>query len=76
MGIIGNRTLPKHILVVRLSAMGDVAMLPHAIRALKGAYPDVKVTVATRPLFRPFFEGLDVDFMPIEVKPTTTVSAN
>lgn len=68
MGIIGNRTLPKHILVVRLSAMGDVAMLPHAIRALKGAYPDVKVTVATRPLFRPFFEGLDVDFMPIEVK--------
>lgn len=68
MGITGNRALPKHILVVRLSAMGDVAMLPHAIRALKKAYPDVKVTVATRPLFRPFFDGLDVGFMPVDIK--------
>ncbi len=49
-----------------MSAMGDVAMLPHAIRALKSAYPDVKVTVATRKLFEPFFEGLDVGFFPIE----------
>lgn len=63
---IKNKKLPKHILVVRLSAMGDVAMLPHAIRALKAAYPDVKVTVATRRLFEPFFEGLDVSFLPVE----------
>jgi ADP-heptose:LPS heptosyltransferase len=46
--------------------MGDVAMLPHAIRALKEAYPEVKVTVATRKLFKPFFEGLDVGFLPVE----------
>ena len=58
-----NSTLPKHILVVRVSAMGDVAMLPHAIRALKQAYPELKVTVATREMFRPFFFGLDVDFI-------------
>ena len=57
--------LPKHILVFRTSAMGDVAMLPHAIRALHAVYPEVKVTVATRKLFEPFFAGLDVDFMPI-----------
>lgn len=43
--------------------MGDVAMLPHALRALKKAYPELKVTVATRKLFEPFFDGLDVDFM-------------
>jgi len=43
-------------------------MLPHAIGALKAAYPDVKVTVATREMFRPFFEGLDVGFMPVEVR--------
>ena len=42
--------------------MGDVAMLPHALRALKEAYPEVKVTVATKSLFHPFFEGVDVDF--------------
>ena len=63
---ISNRSVPKHILVVRLSAMGDVAMLPHAVRALKSAYPDVKVTIATRKLFKPFFEGLDVNFLPVE----------
>ena len=63
---ISNRRLPKHILVVRLSAMGDVAMLPHAVRALKAAYPDVKVTIATRKLFEPFFEGLDVSFLSVE----------
>lgn len=58
-----NRKLPRHILVIRISAMGDVAMVPHALRALREAYPDVRVTVLTRPLFKPFFAGLDVDFL-------------
>ena len=48
--------------------MGDVAMLPHAIRALRGAYPDLRITVATRALFRPFFEGLDVEFVTVDTK--------
>lgn len=51
-----------------MSAMGDVAMLPHALRALKEAHPDVRVTVATKPSFRPFFEGLDVEFLDIDTK--------
>lgn len=59
---------PGHLLVLRTSAMGDVAMLPHALRAFQSACPDVKVTVATRPLFRPFFEGLDVDFLDVDTK--------
>ena len=50
--------------------MGDVAMLPHALRALKEAYPEVKVTVATKSLFHPFFEGVDVDFLDIETRRT------
>ena len=61
-----NKKLPRHLLVIRTSAMGDVAMLPHALRALKEAYPEVKVTVATKSLFHPFFEGVDVDFLDIE----------
>lgn len=48
--------------------MGDVAMLPHALAAFKAAWPEVKVTVASRPAFRPFFEGLDVEFLPVDVK--------
>lgn len=48
--------------------MGDVAMLPHALRALMSAYPDLKVTIATLPLFRPFFGGLDVEFLDIDTR--------
>jgi len=55
--------LPRHILVIRNSAMGDVAMLPHALRALRSACPEVRITVLTRPLFKPFFAGLDVEFL-------------
>ena len=63
-----NRPLPQHILILRLSAMGDVAMLPYAVGALKSAYPDVRITVATRPQFRPFFAHLDIEFLPVDVK--------
>lgn len=63
-----TRKLPHHILVVRTSAMGDVAMLPHVLRAFQAAYPDVRVTVATKPLFRPFFAELNVDFMEIDTR--------
>lgn len=48
--------------------MGDVAMLPHALRALMSAYPDLRVTVATRPMYKPFFEGLDVGFLDVDLK--------
>ncbi len=61
-----NVAVPRHLLVLRLSAMGDVAMLPHALRALRTAWPDLRVTVATRPLFRPFFAGIDVDFLDVD----------
>ena len=63
-----NKQLPKHLLVVRNSAMGDVAMLPHALRALSAAYPDLRITVATRPMFRPFFRGLNVEFLEVDLK--------
>ncbi len=58
----------KHLLVVRLSAMGDVAMVPHSIRALRQSYPDMKITVLTKALFAPLFEGLDVDILPIDLR--------
>lgn len=63
-----NRRRPRHLLVIRTSAMGDVAMLPHALRALRSAYPDLRITVATRELFRPFFAGVDVDLLVLDAK--------
>ncbi|MCK0178762.1 glycosyltransferase family 9 protein [Flavobacteriaceae bacterium S0862] len=51
--------LPKHILVIRLSAMGDVAMTAPILRQFTKQYPQVKLTVLTREFFTPFFRDLE-----------------
>lgn len=59
----------KHILVIRLSAMGDVAMTVHVIRSLIQQHNDVKVTVVSRPFFKPFFDDIDrVDFFGVDLE--------
>lgn len=50
---------PKHILVLRFSAMGDVAMTVPVLRALTTQYPELKITVVTRAFFKPFFQDLE-----------------
>ncbi|MFI3259866.1 MAG: glycosyltransferase family 9 protein [Rikenellaceae bacterium] len=46
--------------------MGDVAMVAHAMRALRVTYPDLKVSILTKELFRPLFDGLDMEILPIK----------
>ncbi len=48
----------KHILVIRLSAMGDVAMTVPILRIFREQYPEVKLTVLTKPFFRPLFDKI------------------
>ena len=48
----------EHLLVIRLSAMGDVAMTIPVLKALKNAYPQLKITVLTRAFFTPIFSQL------------------
>jgi len=43
---------------MRLSAMGDVAMTVPVLRAFVKQYPEVKITVISRPFFKPFFDGI------------------
>lgn len=50
---------PTHILLIRLSAMGDVAMTVPVIGTLVEKYPDVQLTVLTKKHFIPIFHGLD-----------------
>jgi len=63
---------PKHILVIRLSAMGDVAMLVPVLQVLKETYPQVKITVLSRGFLQPIFDtqliGIDVHFFTIDTK--------
>ncbi|MFT5736424.1 MAG: ADP-heptose:LPS heptosyltransferase [Maribacter sp.] len=43
----------QHLLVIRLSAMGDVAMTVPVLIALTQKYPHLKITVLTKPFFEP-----------------------
>jgi ADP-heptose:LPS heptosyltransferase len=43
---------------MRLSAMGDVAMTVPVLRALVIQYPELKLTVISRPFFQPFFKDI------------------
>lgn len=47
-----------HILVIRLSAMGDVAMTVPVLSGLVSQYPNVQITVLTRSFFAPLFQGI------------------
>ena len=59
----------KHIAVIRLSAMGDVAMTVPVILAFVKQHPDVKVTVVSRVFFKPIFYNIpNVDFFTAHVR--------
>jgi ADP-heptose:LPS heptosyltransferase len=59
---------PQHIAVIRLSAMGDVAMTVPVIRALVLQYPDLKITMVSRPFFKPIFDTLpNVTFFEVDL---------
>ena len=48
--------------------MGDVAMTVPVLRAFVSQYPEVKITVVSRPFFKPFFDAIpNVSFFGIDV---------
>ena len=58
--------MAEHILIIRFSALGDVAMLVPVVRSLAHQYPDVRITVLSRGFARPFFVGLSKNIAFIE----------
>ena len=60
----------EHILVIRFSALGDVAMAVPVVWALATQYPDVRITVLSRAFARPLFADLapNVNFMEADLK--------
>lgn len=53
----------KNILVIRLSAMGDVAMTATVIKAFLKQNPSVRITMLSRSFLKPIFEDIpNVDF--------------
>ncbi|MCE9499937.1 MAG: glycosyltransferase family 9 protein [Leptospira sp.] len=58
-----------NILVMRFSAMGDVALMTPALIAVAAKYPNVQITLATRGNFSPFFYNIpNVNVIGINLK--------
>jgi ADP-heptose:LPS heptosyltransferase len=47
-----------HLLVIRTSAMGDVALLTPVIMGMRKEYPEVEITLVTRRAFESFFYSI------------------
>lgn len=57
------------IIILRFSAMGDVAMVASVLQEFSIQNPEVEMVMVSRSLFRPFFEDIDhLTFQPIEPK--------
>jgi len=58
----------KHILVIRLSALGDATMVAPVLRQFAEHCPQVKFTMVSRPLLQPLFAELpNLEFIGVDV---------
>lgn len=53
-----NSRKDQHILVIRFSAMGDVAMIVPVLSVLVKKYPELTITMLTRAFYTPLFSHL------------------
>lgn len=59
----------SHLLVIRFSALGDVAMTVPVLRNLLHQYPQLEVTVLSLPFVEPLFAGIDrLHFYGVDVR--------
>ena len=58
-----------HVLVIRLSALGDVAMMVPVLRVVTATYPNLKITVLTRAFFAPVLKNIqNVEVFEADIK--------
>ena len=61
----------NHLLILRFSSMGDVAMMVPSLRCLTKAYPDLNITIVTNGFYKPFFsEFKNINFFATDFKNT------
>jgi ADP-heptose:LPS heptosyltransferase len=47
------------LLVIRTSAMGDVALVAPVLAGIRSQHPDIEIVLLTRPVFKPFFNSIN-----------------
>lgn len=60
----------EHLLIMRFSALGDVAMLVPVVGSLAAQYPDLRITVLSSPFAQSLFDEIapNVSFMGADIK--------
>lgn len=59
----------NHVLVIRLSALGDVALMAPLVRDYAQTNPDLRFTVVGPPLLQPLFSGMEnVEYLGLKKK--------
>lgn len=62
-------TAPRHILVLRFSALGDVAMTLPVVRLVLHQNPGLRITYVSNSFVQPLFEGIErLHFYPVELR--------
>lgn len=62
------KKINTHIVVIRLSAMGDVAMTVPVIKAFVAQYPNIKITFVSKAFLKPLFNNIpNVTFFTADV---------
>jgi ADP-heptose:LPS heptosyltransferase len=66
---INSLATPTHVLVLRFSALGDVAMTIPVITQVLQQYPDLRITFVSNKSFQPLFKGIDrLQFHPADLR--------
>ncbi len=60
---------PKHMVIIRFSALGDIAMTVPVVKNLLQQNPSLRVTFVSVPFVKPFFVGIErLDFFAADIK--------
>jgi ADP-heptose:LPS heptosyltransferase len=54
-----TKNTEMRLLVIRTSAMGDVALTTPVLTGIRRQYPDIEIVLLTRPQFKPFFSSIN-----------------
>ena len=67
---MAQNKIPKNVLLIRFSAIGDVAMTAPVIQSVAESYPEIRFTVLSNVRFAPFFEHMpeNVSFWGVDLK--------
>ena len=64
--------MTKHLLIIRLSAFGDVAMTVPVISILRSTHPEIKITLLTTKFFSTLYNQIpEINFLYFEPKHKT-----